>query len=452
MKPTDLTITEAGAALRDGSLTSMTLTEAHIELITRRDPEIRAFAVLDADGAMAAARQADLDLADGKDRGPLHGIPFAVKDLIDIAGLPTTCGSHHLIGSIADKDAAVITHMRSAGAVPLGKLVTYEFALTGPSFDGPFPPAVNPWDVDHITGGSSSGSAAAVSAGLVRVAIGTDTGGSIRSPASFCGVVGLKPSYDRVSRDGVFPLSPTLDHVGPIAATVSEAAMMLDAMAPGAGSGASALLGSGANGLSIAYARDWFANDPATNLESLRAMDAAVSAFTLAGARVELITMPDYELAEAAGAIILHHEALSQHINALQAGAAGYGRQARQSLAAGVGLGDADIAAARNIAIRFRDGIDDILARFDAIVTVTTLTPAPPLAAFKGDQSVWTPMRTLPFNLTGHPVVNVPIGLCGRLPIGMQIIGKNGDEATICRLGASFEAATDHSVQRPYFG
>ena len=182
---TRLSIAEVGAAFRAGTLTAVDLAQAQLDRIAALNPRIRAFVAVTPDLALAAAQQADADFAAGVDRGPMQGIGFAIKDLMDLQGLPTTCGSHAQPTTPAAQDAQVVTRLRAVGAVPLGKLATYEYALVGPSFDGPHPPATNPWNTDHITGGSSSGSAAAIAAGMVRCAIGTDTGGSIRSPACY---------------------------------------------------------------------------------------------------------------------------------------------------------------------------------------------------------------------------------------------------------------------------
>ena len=319
---------------------------------------------------------------------------------------------------------------------------------TGPSFDAAYPPAMNPWSSDHITGGSSSDRGGG-GGRLVRIALGTDTGGSVRSPAAYCGVVGLKPSFGLIPADGIYPLSKGLDHPGPMGASVVETALMLDAMAPGCG--AASGCGQAIEGMRVGYARDWFASDPDAWPGLVAAVDDAVSALSMLGARIELIAMPDYALAEAAGAVILHSEALEQHRDTLRDSFERYGRQPRQSLAAGAGLRENDVARASAVQRRMTGEIDEILSRHDVIVTATTLAPAPPVAAFRQDETVWTVMRTLPFNLTGHPAMSVPIGFSGALPLGMQIIAAKRAEAAICRVGAAFEAATDHSAQRPCF-
>ena len=450
MPAPDLAIPEVAARLRDGRLTARVLAEAHLARIAALDPALHTFALVDADAAIEQADAADRALAAGDDRGPLHGIPVAVKDLVDIAGLPTACGSRRP-APMARADAEVVARLRRAGAVLLGKLATYEYATVGPAFDGPAPPAVNPWNPERITGGSSSGSAAAAAAGLLRTSIGTDTGGSIRSPAAWCGVVGLKPTRGRVAATGVFPLSPTLDVIGPLSATVAETALTLDAIAdprPGA-TPASAQLGRGVAGLRLAYARDWFADDPALDARVLEVLDAAVADLSLLGAAIAEASLPDYAPIETAGGVILDSEAFAIHHDSLAADPEGYGRATRASLMRGATTTEADLAAARHAAGRATEAFDAVLARHHAIVTVTNLAPAPPVAPFRDGAAGWNPMRTLPFNLSGHPALSVPAGFADGLPVGLQIIGQPGSEALICRIGAAFERTTDHAAQRP---
>lgn len=449
MNSPDPSISEAGARLRDGSLTSVALTCAHLDRIAQANPAVHAFVAVTEERALAVAARADADFARGIDRGPLQGIPVAFKDLIDLAGTATACGSRLRARHLAVEDAEVVRRLLAAGAVPLGKLATYEFGLVGPDLDGPAPPAANPWNPAHVTGGSSSGAAAAVAAAMIRTAIGTDTGGSIRSPAAYCGVVGLKPTFGRVPVGGVVSVAPSLDCVGPLSATVAEAALTLNVIA-GPGCDAASQLDQGIAGLRLAYARDWFARDPGLMPEVLAAVDAAVAQLARLGARVDEVAMPDYALMEAAGAVILHAESLKVHRAAMRRQGSGYGRPAYQSLAAGLCLTRADLAAARRAASALRLAIDTtIFSRHDALVTASTLTTAPPLSAFAHGKPVWTPMRTLPFNVTGHPALALPIGFADGLPIGMQIIGPAAGEALICRIGAAFERATDHSARRP---
>ena len=226
-----LTASEIAAAYAARRLSPVDLVHALLDRIAQHDPAYNAFIAVDGEAALAAARRAEQEILAGRTRGPLHGVPVGIKDIIDIAGLPTTCHSKIMLKNIAREDAPVISRLRAAGAIMLGKLSLHEFAIGGPSFDLPFPPARNPWNTAHHPGGSSSGSGAALAAGFVPLALGTDTGGSIRNPAGTCGVVGLKPTYGLVSRRGVFPLAFTLDHIGPMARSVADSALALDVLA-----------------------------------------------------------------------------------------------------------------------------------------------------------------------------------------------------------------------------
>lgn len=446
--PADLTLVEAAAELRSGAMTSRRLVGAVLDRIAARR-DLAAFTHVAAD-ALDQADQADARLAAGDDAGPFCGLPVGVKDLIDVAGQPATSGSAVFAGRVAPTDAVAVARLRAQGAVLIGKLATYEFAMVGPDLNLPDPPARNPWNLSHITGGSSSGAAAAVAGGLVRVALGTDTGGSVRAPAAYCGCVGLKPTYGRVSRDGAFPLSPTLDHLGPLAATVAEAAFMLDAMTDGAEwRRASAGIGQGIARKRVGYARRWFADAPDASPALIRAMDDAAAALSMLGADVRLIDLPDYAPYEAAASIILHAEALAEHAALLATRQSSYGRPTLQCLAFGAAVSDADLARARSAVPRLTRTMLDAIADVDVVLTATTLTPALPFSAFDGERAVWTPMRTIAFNLTGQPALSMPCGFDGDLPLGMQLVARHGDEDLLCRIGHAFEGATDHAVQRP---
>lgn len=448
----NLTITEAAARLRDGSLTSVALTQAHLDRISARDSAYHAFLHIDAEGAMAQAARADDALCRSEDRGPLHGIPVAIKDLFDTADMPTTYGSDVHKGHIPAEDADVVRRLKAAGAVLIGKLETYEFAMVGPVFDRAFPPAANPWDVRRSTGGSSSGSAAAVAGGLVRTAIGSDTGGSVRSPSAYCGTVGLKPTYGRISTHGAFPLSPSLDHVGLVSATVAEAAITFDAIAdPYDGAlGATSKLGRPLTGLRIGYARRWFAHDPETLPALLEAIDGAASLLSLLGAGIEEVTLPDATDFEAAGAVIIHAEAFEIHRQQLSASGQQYSRKVFQNIVSGLCLTPDDLARARQAGNRLRTYVDNtVFSRVDLILTATTLTPAIPFSDFVGEAARWTPMRTIAFNVTGHPALSVPCGFADGLPLGLQLVARRGDEATLCQIGHAYEQASDFAASKP---
>ena len=435
----DLPVAEAGRMMRDGALSACVLVRATLERITRCDLGLGTFVALDAAAALAAAARADGELARDLDRGPLHGIPFGVKDVIAVEGWPMGCGSFASDAAPARRDAVAVGRLRSAGAIPIGRLATYEHALGGPSFDGPVPPPCNPWDGERITGGSSSGAAAAVAGGLLRIALGTDTGGSVRSPAAYCGVVGLKPGWGRVPMEGVHPLSSTLDHLGVVAATVVEAELAVAVMA-----GEVAPRRPATEGLRIGYARGW-GEGPEAAPGLLERLDDAAAALSRLGMRIAAVDLPDYASFEAVGWVILQAEAWEAHRDALARRGDDYGRAAFRNLVSGAVLTPADVGAARAEAARLTARLSAAMAGVDALLLPTTLGPAPPLEEFR-DGPRWTPMRTIPFNLAGWPAISVPCGFLGGLPVGMQLAAPRGSEGLICAVAAAFERATDHAA------
>ena len=442
--PADLTIFEAGAALRGGELSAVALTEAHLERIAQRNPAIGAFVHVATDAALNAARAADIAFANREDLGPLHGIPFAIKDIFDVAGWPVRWGSRLHQDRIASDTAPAVQAMLDAGAIPLGLVATYELATVGPDRHSLYPQPRNPWNRAHITGGSSSGSAAAVAAGMVRLALGTDTGGSIRSPSGYCGTVGLKPTYSAVPAGGVMPLAPSLDHVGPIARTVPEVAAAFEGM-----TGRLLSVQSDIAGIRIAYGRDW-CHDEAAHAELVSLMDTAASVLTLSGAQVALPRLPDYADIEKAAACILHAEEYATHGEAVAANPGAVGPMAGESILSGASLSPDQLAAAHKVEDAVRADLDALLRDHDVLILPTTLAPAPPFSAFADGKAIWTAMRTIPFNVTGHPALSVPMGFADGLPLGLQIVGRHGDEATVLSVGAAFEAATDHGAMTPY--
>ncbi|MCB2115805.1 MAG: amidase [Rhodobacteraceae bacterium] len=440
--PADLDLTAAAAALRAGGLTSSELTRATLDRIAERDRQIGAFVHLDPEGALAAASAADQALAEGQDRGPLHGIPFGVKDVFDVAGWPVRFGCAHYRDRIAADTADAVAALVAAGAIPLGLVATYEMATVGPDTTSLYPQPRNPWDRDRFTGGSSSGSAAAVSAGMVRFALGSDTGGSARSPAAYCGVVGMKPTAGRLSKAGLMPLAPSMDQVGILAASAAEAALVLAALSGGAA-------GQGPAATRIAYGRGWAQTAPEDGA-ILTLMDDAAAALSLAGHRIDIVGMPDYAQIEQAGTDILLHEQIAARRSEVAGDPDHVGQMAWASLAQGLSIRPDTVETARRAAVLFTEEIDAILADHDALILPTTMDIAPPFSAFASGVPVWTAMRTIPFNLSGHPALTVPIGFHRGLPLGMQIVGTKGADARVLQIGAAFEAATDHAVMRPY--
>jgi aspartyl-tRNA(Asn)/glutamyl-tRNA(Gln) amidotransferase subunit A len=459
--PTDLPIAEAGRQLRSGTLTSVALTEAALARVAALDGDLCAFVALTSERALSDARQADADFSEGIDKGPLQGIPYALKDIYATAGIRTTCHSRLFVDHVPEEDSVVAVKLAAGGGVLLGKVGTFEFAIGGPSFDLPFPPARNPWNPAHSTSGSSSGSAAAVASGMVRMAMGSDTGGSIRGPACHCGTVGLKPTYGRVSRRGVFPLSFTLDHCGPLSVSVEDTALTMQVIAgydpldPASANLAvpdfSADLGKDLKGLKIAYARSFFAGNPITAPEVLAALDASAQAIARLGAEVSEIDLPAYELFEACGRVILNAEAYAIHEQDLKTRPFAYGRYAYQRIAPGAVLSAADLVQAFRLRAELTALVNGtILKRHDAVLTAAGLTPAAPFEVFGRDVTRWLGMYTIPFNVTGNPALSVPTALSSSgLPLGLQIVGRAFDEVTTLRIGAAYEAVSGFGRLRP---
>jgi aspartyl-tRNA(Asn)/glutamyl-tRNA(Gln) amidotransferase subunit A len=457
----ELSIAEAGRRLRAGAVTSIALTQHALSRIASLDPMLHSFVLVTTERALADADRADRELKSGLDRGPMHGIPYALKDIYATAGIRTTCHSKLLIDNVPSEDCVVETRFKTAGAVLLGKLATHEFAFGGPSFDLPFPPARNPWNLDHFTGGSSSGSGAAVAAGLVRTAMGSDTGGSIRGPAFYCGTVGLKPTYGLVSRRGVFPLSYALDHCGPLTWTVEDAALTMQVIAghdpldPASAqvpiSDFAGELGRDLAGLRVAYPRSFFATQEGVSPEVVASIDAAVQQIARLGAEVEEITLPDFELFNACGRVILTAEAYAIHEKDLLSRPLDYARYTYQRMVVGATLSAADLVQAfrlrRELSATLNAGILDT---FDALITATALTPAPRLDEFPVDAPPRNTTQTIPFNVTGNPALAIPTGFSkSGLPLGIQIVGRPFEEPTVLRIGAAYEAAAGWTARRP---
>ncbi len=458
--PRDLSIAEAGRALRDGRVTAAALTEAALARLDALNPGLHAFVTVTRDRALADAARADALFARGVDKGPLQGIPYGLKDIYATAGIRTTCHSSLLADNIPAADCAVEEKLRAGGGVLLGKLGTFEFAIGGPSLDLPFPPARNPWNRDHVTGGSSSGSAAAVAAGLVRMAMGSDTGGSIRGPAALCGIVGLKPTYGRVSRRGVFPLAYSLDHCGPMTWSVEDAALTLQAIAghdpldPASADvpvpSYAAELGKDLHGVRIGYARRFFIDNPFLKPEATAALDGAAQHLGRLGAVVDEVDLPPFELFDACAQVILFAEAYAIHEADLKTRPQAYGRYAYQRIAAGAVLSAADLVQAQRLRRELTTRVSGVLRDREALLAPTSLSTAAAFSEFGEDVARSGGVLTNPFNVTGSPALAIPIGFgANGLPLGAQIVGRPFDEATVLRIGAAFEAAAGVTHRRP---
>jgi aspartyl-tRNA(Asn)/glutamyl-tRNA(Gln) amidotransferase subunit A len=462
---TTLTIAAAARRIACKDLSPVELTRSALERIERLNPQLNAFITILGEQAMAAAKAAEQDVMAGKLRGPLHGIPIALKDLCATKGVRTTAGSKILGRSIPTEDAAVATRLAEAGTILLGKLHMNEFAY-GPDGDNAhYGPVHNPWNTDCITGGSSSGSGAAVAASLCLGALGTDTGGSIRIPAALCGIVGLKPTYGRVSRHGLTPLSWSLDHAGPMTKTVEDAALLLRAMAGHDARDPStvrrpvpdytASLTGDVRGLRIGLPRAYFYDvlDP----EVERAIRQAVDVMKGLGAVVTEVSWPALRYTTLAALIIVLVEAAAFHEPWLRTQAKAYQPEIALRLKWGLLLPvSAYVKAQRLRSLLCRD-VERLWADVDVLMVPATMMPAHrigetlarfPTREMSTREALLRLMR--PFNLTGLPAMSIPCGFtAGGLPIGLQIAGKPFDEATVLRLAHAYEQQTDWHQRRP---
>ncbi len=455
-----MTIAEAAALIRSKKLSPVEYTQALLARIDKIDPKLNAFLRLTPDIAMADARRAEDEIAKGNWRGPMHGVPYGLKDIIDREGLPTTGHSKILTDNVAKADAPVAAKLRAAGGVLMGKMSTHEFAIGGPSFDLPWPPARNPWDPNHHPGGSSSGSGSALAAGLLPAALGTDTGGSVRNPASMCGIVGLKPTYGRTSRRGVLPLSFSLDHVGPMTRTVEDNAILLNVIAgydagdPGSADvpveDYTAALGAGVKGLKIGAIRHFYTRDETADPEMVKSIEDALALLQDLGAEVREIEVDPLQVYGACNRTILTGEAFAIHEKWLQERPEDYGDRARERLMAGAFVSAADYVNAtrlrRKLVARFHAAMADL----DVAITISSMEPACRIDDEGMVDRTYPRQARAPFNLTGSPAISVPTGFSAAgLPLSMQIVGKPFKEAMVYRVAQAYEQATAWTKRHP---
>ncbi|MBI4310989.1 MAG: aspartyl/glutamyl-tRNA amidotransferase subunit A [Chloroflexi bacterium] len=448
-EPCLLTIQQAGGLIRSRKLSPVELTTAFLQRIDALDGKVKSYVTLTADTALAEARRAEAEVTRGQYRGPLHGIPIAFKDLYDTKGVRTTAQSKVHEHRVPGEDATAVAMLKAAGAVTLGKLAMHEFALGGPP-TSLFEQARNPWDLDHVTGGSSSGSGAAVAAALCMGSLGSDTGGSIRGPASLCGIAGLKPTYGRVSRYGVIPLSWSLDHCGPMTRTVEDTALLLQAIAgPDPRDPTSshapvpdytAALRDDIRDLTIGVPRHYFLDPTQVNGEVAAAVDKALGELASLGARVRDVTIPSLDYASIANTVIMISEAYTYHRKDLVSQPQNYGDIVRLRFYMG-GLYTADdYVQAQRARSRIKREFAQVLERVDIIACPTSLNTA---ATFKDIDPLATtrqPSFTAPFNATGMPAISIPCGFSAAgLPIGLQLAAKPFDEPTLLRAAYAYQ-------------
>jgi aspartyl-tRNA(Asn)/glutamyl-tRNA(Gln) amidotransferase subunit A len=457
----DYTATELLGAFASGQASPTEAVEACIARIDLVDPQINAVLTPTFDEALVAAEASDRRWREDSAR-PLEGVPYGLKDIIATRGLRTTGGSALYDQWIPTADAAVAARLAAAGGILLAKLQTFEFACGG-AHNKTFGVVGNPWDLGRTTGGSSSGSGAAVAAGLLPVAIGTDTGGSIRIPAAYCGITGHKPTYGRVPRTGVMGLSWTMDHAGPMTRSVADAALVLEVIAGADGRDAyaserpvpdyPAQLDRPVSGLRIGRPAGYLLDEG--HAAVLAAYEEALGVLADAGAVIVDVDLPHMDLVEAAGWTIVYAEMLSLHHDHL-------GRiddrdeMGAGLLAQGPFVGAHDYLRAMRFRPLFQRAIGEALAGVDVLATPGTTTIAPPLASMLADLGTeerdWLGVATrtsLPFNLSGQPALCVPCGLFDGLPVSLQIVGRPHDDATVLAVGAAFQRMTAHHLARP---
>jgi aspartyl-tRNA(Asn)/glutamyl-tRNA(Gln) amidotransferase subunit A len=437
-----MTIAEAAARLRAGTLSSAELVEASLRAIDALNGQTHAFIRVDAEGARAAARRADAERAQGRDRGPLHGMPISIKDLIDIKGEPTTAASRVLADRIAQADAPVIARLREAGAVLIGKTNLHEFALGTTSEESAFGAVRHATDLARSPGGSSGGSAVAVATGMGLASVGSDTGGSIRIPSSCCGLVGLKPTLGEVPTDGVVPLSVSLDHVGPIALTVQDASWLWAVLA---GQPASAVVGPEPASVRLRHVDAYFSL-MAPDVRA--AFDTALAALRRAGVTITTGDIDKTDLVGRTYVNIVLPEAAHWHAAYLDTRGPSYTPAVRARLESGRGIPAVDYLAARQAQADLRRAVDAALDGCDAIVLPTLPITAPVIGAtditLEGRRSETLAVRaamlrnTQLFNLTGHPAISLP--LQGKtLPVGLQLVGRLDETPRLLAIAAACE-------------
>ena len=454
-------LVEVAAMLRRRQTSPVEVTRALLARIERLDGHLHAYLAVLADSALEQARAAERELAAGVDRGPLHGVPLAVKDLCFTRGVRTTCASRVLRDFVPDHDATVVERLAAAGAVLLGKLNLTEFAMSG--YVPGLPVPSNPWGAAFDTGGSSSGSGVATAAGLCFASLGTDTGGSIRFPSAFCGIVGLKPTFGRVSLQGVFPLGMTLDHIGPMTRRVADAAAVLDAIAgydardpmslDAPPPHCSATINDGVRGLRIGIDERYVRTD--AHPDVLRALDVALDVWRAAGAETVAVSLPPLEALLEDWPVVCAAEAVVAHASTFPARAAEYGPTFRSFLEYGAGLRASDYAAAHVRRTAFVRRLQPLFEQVDVLACPGAFGPPPPADALD-HYGLFSPLIapflrfTAPFDFSGNPTLSLPAGFAtSGAPLGVQLVGPLLGEALLCRAGEAYERATEWHRRRP---
>jgi len=454
------TIAEAARQIAAKRLSPVELTRACLDRVHKLDNQLHAFIRLTEERALAEARAAERAIMADGPSGPLHGIPIGLKDIVDTKGIPTTCQSKILADNVPGADAACAEKLAAAGTVLIGKTTTHEFADGGPSFDLPWPPARNPWNTDHFTAGSSSGTGAGVAAGLILGGIGTDTGGSIRGPATLCGIAGIKPTYGLVSRAGVAPAAFTLDHIGPMAWTAEDCALMLQALAghdprdPASASRPvpdySALIGGGIKGLNIGVIHHFHEVDYQVSAGTRRGIDDAIATFRDLGAEVREVKLSPLQDWMACGSLISMVERAAAYEEWARTRLGDFGERVRSRLMLGALVSGVDYVQALRRRRELRAELQAAMAGLDVVLTAAQPSEAPKIDTLPKWDVFETPSFTMPFNVAGYPAISVCSGFgADGLPLAIQLIGKPFQEPTVLRIADAFEKAADFRSKRP---
>jgi len=455
-----LTLAEAARLIRDRELSSVEYTEALLARIEKLNGKLDAFLDIASEIALADAARAEAEIGGGDYKGPLHGVPYGLKDIIDYVGRKTTAHSKILADNVAESDATVTENLKAAGGVFMGKTSTHEFAIGGPSFDLPWPPARNPWNTDRHPGGSSSGSGAAVASGMLPAALGSDTGGSVRHPASICGIVGLKPTYGRVSRAGVVPLSFSLDNVGPMTRTVEDNALLLDTIAgpcdrdpaiarTPAGDSAGDL-NKGVKGLKIGLVRHFYTTDMEADREMADAGDAAAATFADLGAEVEEVQLAPLSEYAAVNRVILLSEAFAVHEKWLRERPGDYAHFTRERIMPGGFMRASDYVQALRHRERMKNDFASLMETYDAVVTTSSMQVACLIDDEDEVERTYSRQSRTPFNVIGTPALVVPGGFDSEgLPLSVQFVTRAFDEKMVYRVGHAYEQATRWFERHP---
>ncbi|MEX2642635.1 MAG: amidase [Acetobacterales bacterium] len=457
----NLTIAALSEMIRGKSLSPVELTEYLLRRVEAFEPQLHAFVTLTADIALAQARAAEAEIMAGRWRGPLHGVPFALKDIYSTAGILTTAGSRILGDNVPDRDATTTARLLSAGGVLLGKLKTHEFAHGGPSFDVPWAPARNPWNVDHFTGGSSSGSGAAVAAGYVPSAMGSDTGGSIRNPGSLCGLVGFKPTYGIVSRAGVIPNSYSFDTCGPLTRSVEDAAILLNLLAGHDDADPAsvavpprdyraAVSDADVRGLRVGVLRHFWEEDLPANDEVRAAMERAITHFTDLGCFVEDARIRPLQDFYDVKVLIAEPEMFEAYAADLRSRVQEFGLDFLGRCLPACMVTATDYMAAQRERRRMNDEMRLTYDRYDILLTAGPYGPAPRIDAHS-TMAFWkNPSVNTPFNVTGGPAIVLPMGLsASELPLSLQLTGRPFDDVTVLRAARAYERSAGFDGLRP---